>query len=228
MTFLIRAVLLDVDDTLLDFNKCAAASMFLAAEDCKVPLPRDAFPTFTKVNNALWKEIEAGTLTLEGLYKVRWNRVFAALGIAADGEAFEAAFLAHIAHSAETVDGAGALIAYLAKKYRVFIATNAPEEQQIERLTKANLMRGIEAVFASEAIGHAKPQKEFFLACMERMGNIAPHEIAMIGDSLTADIIGAHGMGYLTIWYDHRRCGMEKPDYADHKVSTLAEIEGIL
>jgi len=225
---MIRAVLLDVDDTLLDFNKCAAVSMYLAAEDFGITLPEHAFPTFTEINNALWKEIEAGTLTLEGLYQVRWNRVFAKLGIAADGEAFEKAFIAHIAHSAETVEGAGALIAYLAEKYRVFIATNAPEEQQIERLTKAGLMQGIEAVFASEAIGHAKPQKEFFLACMERMGDIAPDEIAMIGDSLTADIIGAHEMGHMTIWYDHRKCGMKKPDYADHKVGTLKEIEEIL
>ena len=226
---MIRAVLLDVDDTLLDFNRCAESSMLLAAEEFAFTLPKDAFPTFTKVNNALWKEIEQSTLTLEGLYRLRWNRVFERLGIhGIDGEDFERSFIGHIAHSAETVDGAKELIAYLAKKYRVFIATNAPEDQQIERLTKAGLYEDAEALFASEAIGHAKPQKEFFLACMARIGEIAPHEVAMIGDSLTADIIGAHEMGHLTIWYDHRRCGIEKPDYADHKVRSLYEIKNIL
>lgn len=225
---MIRAILLDVDDTLLDFNKCAASSMRLAAEEFAISLPEHAFPTFGEVNNALWKQIEAGTLDLVGLYRVRWNRIFERLGIAADGEAFERSFIGHIAHSAEIVDGATELMAYLCAKYRVFIATNAPAGQQVERLTKAGLFEGIEAVFASEEIGHAKPQKEFFLACMERMGGLAENEIAMIGDSLPADIAGAHEMGFMTIWYDHRKCGIPKPSYADHKVDSLAGIPGIL
>lgn len=202
--------------------------MFLAAEEFHLSLPENAISVFTEINNALWAELEQGSLNLEGLYRTRWKRIFERLGVAADGAAFERAFIAQIAHSAQPVDGAEALVKYLAQKYRVFISTNAPEGQQVERLIKAGLYGGIERVFASEQIGFAKPQKEFFSACLERMDGILPEETVMIGDSLSADIFGAHNMGLMTIWYDRRRRGPDKPDYADHKVSSLLQIKELL
>ena len=44
---MIKAVLLDVDNTLLDFNKCACAAMYDAARDFSLALPeRTPFPLF--------------------------------------------------------------------------------------------------------------------------------------------------------------------------------------
>ena len=53
----IKAVLLDVDNTLLDFDRCAEASMVLAAEEFDIALPENAFEAFRSVNDVLWLKI---------------------------------------------------------------------------------------------------------------------------------------------------------------------------
>ena len=87
---MIKAILLDVDNTLLDFNKCACTAMHDAARDFSLVLPENAFSTFRRINDGLWQQIEQQTLTTDELYRIRWALIFRELGIDFDGPSFEA------------------------------------------------------------------------------------------------------------------------------------------
>ena len=225
---MIKVVLLDVDNTLMDFHQCARQSMEFTARELGVSLPADIFEIFTPINNQLWREVEQGTITVDQLHRVRWGRIFAAAGIDFDGWTFEQSFLKNIAKGSATVEGARELVEYLKSKYTLCVASNAPYYQQVSRMTNADLLRYFDHLFISEKIGYAKPKKEFFDACMAQLPGIQKDQVVMIGDSISADITGAGSYGLKTVWFNFGKEPREKGALADHLVDSLKEIQDLL
>ena len=90
---MLKTVLIDIDNTLLDFDRCAEASIRQGLSELGIPCPAGMFPVFRRVNDTLWREIEKGNLTRPGLRAIRWPWIFDRFGIDADGEAFEDRFV---------------------------------------------------------------------------------------------------------------------------------------
>ncbi len=225
---MIKAVLIDIDNTLLDFHKCSKESMCFAAEDFGVEFPENYFEIFTEINNRLWEKIEKGELNRQGLFRIRWNLIFDAMGIKADGPAFEELFRDNIKKSAIPVDGANEILEYLGEKYFVCVASNSELAQQEKRLKKAGMLPFIKKIFTSEEIGFAKPSTEFFEACMKELPDVKKDEVIFIGDSISADVDGGHKFGLKTCWFNYAKLPHEKCTTADFIVDLLAEIKDIL
>lgn len=225
---MIRTILMDLDNTLLDFERCAEAAMRRSFSQFGIPFQEGMFPAFTEINNTLWREVEQGRMTREELHRVRWSRIFEMLGISEDGERFEPCFYANLSDSHEIVEGAYELLEYLSPRYALCIASNAPYEQQKQRLKSANMLQYFDHVFTSERIGYAKPNRRFFEYCFRTLGNCAKEETLIIGDSLTADIQGGTDFGIRTCWYNHSReiCG--PAFHPDFTVNSLVEILNLL
>lgn len=220
-------VFIDIDDTLLDFTKCANDAIKSACNKFGVPYTTTLVDTFHPINLDLWHRLEKKEVTKEKLFDTRFQIVFDKLGIKADGIAFETAFRENFHESAILVDGARDLLEYLRSKYKVYVASNASMHQQTNRMKRAELDGYIDGYFVSEEIGFPKPQKEFFDACFKALQDVKPQDVVMIGDSLSADIKGACEYGLKTIWYNHRNeptAGVK----CDYIVSRLSEIKNIL
>ena len=130
---MLTTVLIDVDDTLLDFQACARSSMCRTLTDHGVAFREEWFAVFTEENDKLWLAVEAGELSVPQLYEIRWNVIFRRLGLPLDGVGFERSFLRYLHESAVPVEGAVELMAYLHARYTVCIASNAPHDQQLTR-----------------------------------------------------------------------------------------------
>ncbi len=225
---MIKCILIDIDNTLLDFHKCSREAMCLAAKDFDIEFPQNYFETFTEINNSLWEKIEKGELNRQGLFKIRWNMIFEAMGINADGEEFEELFREYIKSSAIPVDDASEVLEYLSEKYYVCTASNSELAQQEKRLKKAEMLPHIRKIFTSEEIGFAKPSSGFFEACKRELPQFEKEEIMLIGDSITADINGAKAYGFKTCWFNFSRISDAKCDSADFIVDELIQIKNIL
>lgn len=225
---MIKAVFIDIDNTLIDFNECAKVTMAKILGEYGIAYEAHMFGVFKGINDGLWRDIEKGVLTREGLYQVRWNRIFAALGITLDGPEFEKRFVAALHASAEPMEGAYELLEYLSGKYIVCAASNAPHLQQIHRLEAGGMLQYINEVFTSERMGSSKPGKAFFDACFAALEGITPEETIMIGDSLTADIAGGAEYGMKTCWFDYERKGDSGSFAPDYTVSALRDICDII
>lgn len=222
----IKAVFIDVDDTLLDFKKCSDFAMKEAEKHTGVLLPEGAFAVFWRINTALWFSLQAGEIDLQKLRQIRWNTIFDALGVKGDGVEFESHFERALGESREKIEGAREILQYLQPKYPLYVASNAPAGQQEKRLRDAGLLRFFERVFVSGEIGFSKPSAEFFAACFSALPALSPENTVMIGDSLSADIIGAKRCGMKTLWFNlHDQA--ENPA-ADETVLKLLEIKNIL
>lgn len=225
---MIKAILIDVDNTLLDFNKCAKESMKMAFEDFGLTFQEEMFERFTEINNYLWKELENEIITKEDLLDVRWNMIFKQCGIEYDGRKFEKRFEELLAESHQPVEGALEMLQYLSSKYDVYVATNGFTNAQINRIALAGMKVHVHEIFVSESIGYSKPNEEFFEYCFSKIGNVEKDEVIIIGDSLTADIIGGINYGIHTCWYNHT--GEKQPSEInmDYKIEHLNGIIDIL
>ena len=229
---MIKAVLLDIDNTLLDFDAYVKDSMKNGFEKYGLGTYKDSdYDTFTVINNGLWHEIEVGTLTFEELKKIRWNKIFKALGIDFDGVFFEKYFREYLNESAIPVKGANELLEYLKSKgYILCAASNGPYDQQCNRLRIGGMYEYFTHFFISEKVGFSKPAQEYFDVCfaeINRCSEICKDEVMMIGDSLSADIAGAAAFGFKTCFFNikHKDASDVKADFT---AEYLEDIKNIL
>lgn len=226
---MIKAVFIDIDDTLLDFGKCAEYSMSESYKDFGLKFDGYMFPVFQEINAGLWHRLEKGEIEKSDLYGKRWVTVLGKFGITGiDGNEFERHFQKHISESAEKVDGAEELLIYLSSKYKIYAASNGPHGQQIKRLEKANLLEYFTDIFTSELLGVQKPDTAFFDACFCRADNIKPEEAVLIGDSLHADISGGIKYNMKTIWFNKKNNGTDRSVHPAYTVNSLSEIKNII
>lgn len=224
---MMKAVLLDIDDTLLDFDANAKKALELCCRTAGTPFLPEYPALFHKVNDVLWGKVETGEITRAQLYDVRFGHVFAEWGISAAPKPFEEQFRHELCTLAEHMDGAIDLLDYLKGKYLICAASNSAYEQQISRLKTAGMFSYFDKLYISEKVGASKPSEQFFEYCLNDLAPLSKEEIIMIGDSPNADISGAKKMGIPTCWFAHgKRASM--PCEADYTVHSLAEIKNVL
>lgn len=230
---LMKAVFIDIDNTLLSFSEYVKQTMKdgFTHFGLKHYEPY-MYDTFTEENNKLWQRIEQGTIVFSELEKVRWNIIFSRLGINFDGTVFEKYFRHALYDSAIPMPYANEMLHYLNGKYILCAASNGPYEQQVHRLEVAGMKRYFDYIFISEKLGASKPSEEFFKRAFSELNSgreetIMPSDAIIIGDSLTSDIAGGRNYGMKTCFYNVG--GIESDDIkADYVIDELNEIEGIL
>ncbi len=79
--------------------------------------------------------------------------------------------------------------------YRIGLYSNATDDPFIQRLVNRRKLRPwLSPVFSSAGWGWRKPKPEPFRLIAERWG-LPPQEVAVVGDTLNADILGAQQAG---------------------------------
>ena len=235
---MIKAVLVDIDNTLLDFDAYVETTLRRGFEKFSLGVfDEERLATFHRVNHGVWRELEQGILTYEEILKTRFNRIFAAMGIEFDGCVFEKYFKESLFDHAIPVEGAADMLRYLRERYILCAASNGPYEQQINRLKVAGMLEYFDHVFVSEAIGASKPAEAYFDHCMAvinaaqaEKGEAAIHnsEVMMIGDSLTSDMAGAVRSGMHTCYFDKQGSHAAHELEVEHEICALREIRQFL
>jgi len=229
-----KALLIDIDNTLLDFDAYVKTAMRDGFEKFGlIPYEDSMYPIFEKINSEFWRGLENGTITYEQLLKDRWNTIFSHLGITFDGQVFEKYFKGCLFDSAIPVEGAKELLEHLKERYILCVASNGPYAQQVNRLTLSGMLPYFSKLFISESIGHQKPSGEFFDHCLNELNKdrgdiILASEVMMIGDSLTSDMTGAINKGMKTCFFDKKNTGNTSTLAIDYIVTSLSEIHNIL
>ena len=231
----IKAVFIDIDNTLLDFNKYVENVMKDGFERFNIgKFEPSMYDVFENVNNELWDKIERGEIDFITLRKIRWNLVFERIGYTYDGIAFENYFRDCLFNSAIPISGAYELLDYLKGKYVICIASNGPHLQQKHRIELAEMDKYIDYYFTSERMGVSKPNEEYYIKCLNELNvnrdeKIKKDEILVIGDSLSSDIYGSKKFGLKTCLYERKTVLNKKlENIADYTVEDLRDIIKIL
>ena len=225
---MIDFLLLDLDDTILDFHKAELIALSKTIRDFGVEPTEEVLNRYHHINKWHWEQLEAGNLTRDEVLTGRFDVLFRELGTAADGAQCARSYERNLAIGHWFLPGAEDAVARLSQKYRLFLASNGTASVQKGRLTSANLYRFFEKVFVSQEIGFNKPSKAYFDACFSRIPDFDPRKAMMVGDSLTSDIQGGINFHLATCWYNPHGKPVPAGMPIDYVARTFPEIQAII
>lgn len=226
---MIKFILFDVDDTIIDWKKSAQICFQNLSDKGKWGLSgEEIYDVFLSTTKPLWEKVDKGEMTGVELRKMRWPLVLKNLGLEVEGaENYEEVFRAELSFCAVPVENAKEVLEKLSKKYPLGIASNAYMKQQSDRLTLLDFKKYFTYLFTSMDVGAEKPHREFYEHCLKEMGNPDPESVLMIGDSPTADVEGSKNAGLRACFLNKR--GLDPNDVdADYIINDLKELLDIL
>ena len=195
-----KAIFIDIDDTLLDYIPCCRAAF-----EAALPEHPEYFNLFFEISGRLFSEAKHGKYTIAEVMDLYPQQFIAAIGYPESAvDPFKHAFRAAWGTTHTLVPGAKEMLETLHRKgYRLFAASNSFGHLQRSRLEQAGILHYFEDTYISMDIGYDKPDIRFYQEALRRC-NLQPHEVLMIGDSMTTDVIGAQNAGIDARFFDRK------------------------
>lgn len=222
------AVMLDVDDTLLDFKKAERAALTKAFTRLGLPTDDNLLKEYSEINISQWELLEEGKITRQQTLEGRFDILFRRHGIDFPGAEANAMYEELLSQGHYFMDGAPELLEALKGKYDLYIASNGVAKVQAGRLSSAGIAPYFKGIFISETMGADKPSREYFDLCFARMENFDPERTIIVGDSLTSDIRGGINAGIKTCWVNSRRRPARDDIRPDWVIYSLSELPPLL
>lgn len=223
---MIKAVLIDIDDTIFDFEKCSKNSFLKTLEKFNLKFKEEDFSYFNKVNDILWTKQKLGEINIKKVFIKRDYLMGKYFNLDIEKGLFNDLFVKFLYDEIEMVDGIEDLLLYLSDKYKIFTASNGIYEMQENRLKKSNLDKYFDNIFVSDKIGFEKPDKKFFQKIMD-LTKFSNDDLIMIGDSIKSDIIGAKNSKIKSIYFNKEDKKITDKNFT-YQVKNLSEIKKIL
>ena len=227
----VTALLLDADNTLLDFNKDEHQALVKALEHFGVPATKENTEIYSKINQGMWKQLERGEITKPELKRTRFKLFFDAIGFECEEDPFvvNEYYLNLLGEGGNTLEGAVETVKKLHKAgLELYIVTNGVALTQAKRLARSGLMPYISEVFVSETIGYQKPRKEYFDYVLDKISEKDKEKILLVGDSLTSDIKGAMNSDIRCCWLNHDGEEMPAEYTSDFIIGKISQLEDIV
>ena len=225
---MIRYVLLDLDDTILDFLLSEEEALRKTLLALEIEPTEEVVATYSRINKLQWKLLEQGRTTREALKVERFRLFFEELGLDRDAEAARVRYEENLSRTCYFVPHALELLEVLQGKYRLYIVSNGITAVQNGRIAASGLARYFDGIFLSEDIGAVKPQKEFFDRCFAKIPNFDPEQAIIIGDSLSSDIQGGINAGIRTCLFNYRNAPADPSIIPDYEIFDLRDFPAIL
>lgn len=216
-----KAVFIDIDDTILDFNKCSQQALEESCKHIGIPYSYDLYAYFYKVDKALWDRQKLGEISVEEVLQIRFETLCDSLPQTIEPLLFNKTFQANLAKTTVLIAGAKETLQYLSSKYTLYAASNGILEMQTSRLKRAGLYDYFKDLYVSDAIGFEKPDSRFYKSCLSQ-SKCTPEEVLFVGDSWEADIEGAMQLNIDSCWFTQE----PRDNRVKYQVKTLEELKG--
>ena len=226
---MIRTILFDLDNTLLDFNRAEREALSATFQQLGIAISEATISRYNELNLYHWKQLERGLLTRDQVMLFRFQRLFEEIGAPCSAAGVSENYEKHLANSeCHFIEGAEEIVAELSKNYILCIATNGPTEVQKSRIKRSGLEPYFKHIFISQEMGVNKPHREFFDLCLSRIPNSQKEETLIIGDSLSSDIQGGINADIKTMWFNPSGTENDSSIQPDYEIKKLKDIIALL
>lgn len=225
---MIEFLFLDLDDTILDFHMQESVAIQKTLRFAGIDPTPEICALYSKINLRHWKMLEKGEITRETLTWHRFAELFEVLGATADPKETAENYMDNLSQGHYFLPGAEDAVKSLAKKYKLYLASNGTARVQERRLTSSGLSKYFERVFISQNIGVNKPDKGFFDGCFAAIPGFDPKKAMIVGDSISSDIRGGKNAGILTCWVNPNGKTPAPEDAPDFEIPSITELEELL
>ena len=221
---MIRAVLFDLDDTLVDQESAATAAVVAWAASLGITGPHVA-ADWARISGRHYARHQRREITFAAQRRERVREFLSSapavvgsaptdsgsgpgvVGLPLTDDAADDLFAGYLeryeAGWAAFDDAVPALRRARAAGLTVAVLTNGDEAQQRRKLDRTGLATEVDVLLASSALPAAKPDPRAFRAATGRLG-VEPAGALMVGDSLGTDVRGALAAGLSAVLLDRR------------------------
>ena len=225
---MIEFLLLDLDDTILDFHKAERIALSKTIREFGVEPTEEVLSRYHLINKWHWEQLELGKMTRGEVLTGRFKMLFEELGLAVDPVKMQAGYERNLSIGHYFLPGAEETVEYLSKRYKLYLASNGTAVVQKGRMTSANLYRFFQKSFVSEEIGHNKPSLAYFEAAFAQIPNFDKSKALMVGDSLSSDIKGGINAGIRTCWVNPSHAQARPDIQPDYEIEALHQLPKLL
>jgi 2-haloacid dehalogenase len=217
--------LFDADNTLYDYDKAEAHALKTMFDCCGFEYSENLRTIYREINSQAWRDYENGKISKTDLQTIRFERFFGKIGVRHDPSDFNARYLAELGRGTFLIDGALEVCKdIVSHSKQIFIVTNGILATQESRINHSLIKNYITDFFVSEFVGYQKPDTQYFEYVFAHIPKIPKEKILIIGDSLTADIVGGINAGIDSCWFNehgHDNNSDIKPTYEIRKLREL-------
>ncbi len=225
----IKAVLWDLDSTLIDYHVPERNAIIRCFEDFKLgPCPEEFLRSYHDVNIKWWDKLEKGLMSKEEITVGRFTEMLETFGYDASvASEFNDDYMDRLGDMVCPVTGAVEVLSALHGKVFQAIATNGVVKTQQKKIANSGFASFIDKVYISGLLGADKPSVEFFNRILEDLPGLKKSEIMMVGDSLTSDMKGGNNTGLVCCWFnpEHKSADpLLKIDYEIYDLKDILEV----
>ncbi len=228
------ALLLDLDDTLLDGSSfpqsvtrtCEELSSLRTGLEAKQLQEANyaVFRTYGQESHDAWT---LGRLSGAELAVEAWRRTLQACGNHDDALAQFAA-KTHLRFAWESYqpfpDVAGLMSAVRQARVPIALVTNGAADTQRIKIEALGIASSFSALSISGETGVAKPDKRAFTVLLTALG-VSGKSVWHVGDSLASDVAGANAAGLSSVWLNRDGTVRSKNDaQPDLEITSLSEL----
>jgi len=239
MAALPQAILLDLDDTILDDSGGIVASWRDACHAHQSRLnglaPKAVFEAIDRLREWYWSDPERHRL---GRLELAWARgevvrlALADLGVNDDGLARQIGDTYHASRdeAIQPFEDAVTTVEWLRSQgCRLALLTNGGSKGQRRKIDRFGLAGLFDAILIEGEVGFGKPDPRIYTQALTALDAPAT-EAWMVGDNLEWDVAGPQREGIAGIWIDARGRGVppEQSVRPDRIIARLADLRGAL
>jgi putative hydrolase of the HAD superfamily len=193
----IRAVCLDIDDTLVDFTSSARQAV------CDLIGRDDMWLRWQRTTDEHVARVVSGELSYDAMHRARTKAFFADLGALLDDDVVAALEERRCTQLRTTwrlfADALPALDWLRAAGFKLAAVTNASGRHQRAKLAGLGIARFFDTLVIAGELGAAKPDPVIFHTACASLG-VPPAETMHVGDLLDTDAMGARDAGLHAVW----------------------------
>lgn len=221
----IRAVCLDIDDTLVDYMASGRAGLTaLVGHD-------RAWQHWNELTEVHYDRYLAGEFDFDTMRLQRTRAFFASLG----EELSPAEVASREARRLDAMRGAWRLFddvlpcLHLLRSAGMMLAaiTNAPSAHQRSKLATVGLIDTFDVLVIAEEVGMCKPDPDIFHLACRRLG-VHPNQAVHVGDRLDLDALAAAEAGLCGVWLSRRSAAPADVPPCVHVINGLLELPDLV
>ena len=225
----IKAVLFDVDDTLINTRKAqenAISEFRRFYKEFKDADDKEFKEKWNDITEECYNKYLAKEYSFEHMRAERMMKIFQSYGkiiSEEEGKEIFKEYLKIYENNWMLFDDSEDVINFLKEKYKLAIISNGDSMQQRQKIENLGLNKYFSDVFISEEVGFEKPKKEIFEIACKKI-NVMPENSIMIGDKFKVDIEGSINAGLNAIWVNRKN---QNIDYK-YQIKELTELKNYL
>lgn len=228
-----KAIIFDLDNTLLDYDRCEADSMHIAGRHHGLE-QWDNFNwetfwgTFSPINWIYWSERNERKLTIHQVLELSFRDTLERLERdIAMSQPLASTYWEHFCRLCYFEEGAKELLEELHGQHKLAIISNGIGESQRQRTANGGIAHLFDAFIVSDEVGLWKPDRTIFEIALQKLG-VDRSEALYIGDSLNDDYEGAHSAGIDFCFYNRNKSALDVKYQPRYKIERLSELHSIV